>query len=764
MVRAIAGRANDRADRPGRGRGPGGRTIGRPMSFPASGPDRGHLLEDLNPSQREAVTHHGGPLLVVAGAGTGKTRVLTRRVAWLVEGGLPGRALLAITFTNKAAGVLRERLQALRAGADAWAGTFHAFAAHVLRVSGTAIGIDPEFTILDRDDQRRLLRDLIHDLAPGEPALKPAVVAEMISLGKNRGAGPRPLDLTSPSLEEAFDRVVRAYAARTRAANVLDFDDLLLEARRLLEEDEEAGDRYRRRFAHVLVDEYQDTNPVQAELLGALLSPARNLTVVGDPDQSIYRWRGAAVRNILEFDQDFPGARIVVLERNYRSTARILEAAEHVIAENVQRHAKRLYTEREPGAPLLEIGSPTAEHEADRIADLVERWRGEGFGYQDMAVFYRVNALSRAIEMAFRIRDIPYVVVAGVEFFQRREVKDLLAYARLVENPDDDAAFVRVVNAPRRGIGATSLARMRLAAAERGQSYTATLRAGGVNLPKRAREGVAALLGLIDAVRKMPRAPVHPILAALAERSGYRAALEADARQDDISTSRLANVEALVAHAHAYEKEAPEGDLRSFLERAALVADQDAYEEGGGRVSLMSVHAAKGLEFPCVVVAGAEDGYFPHARSETPVEREEERRLFYVAMTRAEERLAVTHAATRGTFRGSERRWPSPFLQAVPRRLREQRGMESYALFGDPEWGQRATDLPPDPGYPPEGDVVREGSFPFATGERVVHPYFGEGVLTDVLGSGPDVRVTVEFDEHGRKQMLFKHARLERPA
>lgn len=719
---------------------------------PYTSPGREHLLQDLNPAQRQAVIHGLGPLLIVAGAGTGKTRVLTRRVAWLIAGGLPASAVLAITFTNKAANVLKERIADLLVGRRVWAGTFHGFCALMLRIHGEAIGVSPDYTILDRDDQRRILRDLLADIDGGSSEYKPAEVGAMISHVKNGGGGRAPLDLSDPDERDWFRRILQTYTNRLRAGNLLDFDDLLLRGLRLLKDVEEVREHYQRRFAHVLVDEYQDTNRVQAELLEALLGPSQNLTVVGDPDQSIYRWRGAVVRNILDFEKDFPGARKVVLERNYRSTRHILEAAEHVIERNLDRHAKRLYTEKEEGKQLRVVCCRDEDDEAEVVATLIARWQAEGFALGDVAVFYRANWLSRALELGLLAHRIPYVVVAGVEFFRRREVKDLLAYARLVENPQDEAAFLRIVNTPRRGVGDTSVKKLRRAAIHEDiSSFEAARRKmGGVS--GRALGGLTKLIGLVDEARALPSAPVAPLLERLAEVSGYNDWL---ARQDDVvETSRAENIGELIAFAHDWDQREG-GDLRFFLERTALVSDQDAFEDDAGRVSLMSVHAAKGLEFPCVVIVGAEDELFPHARSIEDMEGvEEERRLFYVAMTRAETRLAITHVAIRHAWQSTLPRRPSPYLADIPHRCVE---MENRLQRSEP-LGSLGFDLPGED----DPDVVCEAGGDFAPGDRVRHPYFGEGWLADRHGRGLGTRVTVDFDGFGRKQLLLTHARLER--
>ncbi|MDJ0975634.1 MAG: 3'-5' exonuclease [Planctomycetota bacterium] len=723
------------------------------------------LLEDLNPAQREAVTWPGGPLLVVAGAGTGKTRVLTRRVAWLVSGGLPAASVLAITFTNKAAQVLRQRLGSLPRGEQVWAGTFHSFGAWLLRRYGDEIEVDPRFTILDRDDQRRLLRTIINDLDLKDLGFRPAVTGEAIGHVKNGSLGFASRELVELVEEPRFEDLWAEYHTRMKRASLLDFDDLLLESRRVLAESTYAGDSVRARFAHVLVDEYQDTNRVQRDLLLELTRDRDNVTVVGDPDQSIYRWRGAAVENILEFEKDFPTAHTVLLEQNYRSTKRILHAAEAVIEQNTRRHAKRLFSEKLEGHPLVEMRCRDAEGESAAVAARIQAWRREGYSHSDIAIFYRVNSMSRGIELALKQQAIPYVVVAGVEFFQRREVKDVLAYLRLVLNPRDDSAFLRVCNTPRRGVGDTSLKRLRAAASAQGLALLEMARRPDNGVSGRAKKGLAAFVQVIDTLNQDSEAPVSMLIDTAARESGYLAMLEE--HPDDLERSRVDNVHELIAFAKELERDDPETDLLAFLERTALVADQDGFDEESGRVSLMSVHAAKGLEFPCVIVAGAELGLFPHDRSlDDDDGLEEERRLFYVALTRAMERLAVSHAARRITYMGSEPRRPSPFLRNVPPEVVEvddRTGGWSYGGGGGSAYGRDDSGFFAESAtYDDPGEVVREAESTLAVGARVRHPHFGEGVLRDASGRGADARVTVDFDAFGRKQMLLRYARLER--
>jgi len=755
---------------------------------------RDALLADLNPAQREAVTHPGGPLLIVAGAGSGKTRVLTRRVGWLVAGGLPGPALLAITFTNKAAQVLRTRLDDLPGAAGVWAGTFHGFAAWLLRRHGSVIGLDPHFTIADREDQQRLLKALLDER--GLAAFKPkaSALTGWISRAKN---GPALLPREWARDAEALQDLARAYDQRLRAAGLLDFDDLLLQARRALREGPGVAAALQARFAHVLVDEYQDTNPVQRDLLLALLGPARNLTVVGDPDQSIYRWRGATVANILKFADDLPGARTVVLDRNYRSTVHILDAAEGVISKNRGRFAKRLRSERGAGERVRVVRATDARDEAEVVADAVSRWIARGGRPGEVAVVYRVNALSRAVELALRARGIAYHVVAGVEFFRRQEVKDALAYARLVENPRDEAAFARVANVPARGVGATSLARVRAQAAARGVGWMEVARGEPEGVPKKARAGLRALADLIEGVQRLPRTPVTPVLEALLERSGYLAALSSEGA--DPEGARADNVRELLAAAHDFDDERPApdqggGDLGAFLETTGLVSDQDGLEDDADRVSLLSAHSAKGLEFPFVVLIGAELGLFPHARSvQEDAALEEERRLFYVAMTRAMDRLLITHAAWRfgsggAGMGGFEPRLPSPFLRDMPAACVE--GEDRAGRMGARAWdgaGSSTADAEEgdsnasawEPGAPGGGESVRETSPGFdpqrrelpeidrrggelAPGDRVRHPVFGIGRLEALTGSAGARRLTIDFESCGRKQLIPGYARLER--
>jgi len=813
------------------------------VSHPLYTPAEDHpLLADLNPAQREAVTAPEGPLLLVAGAGTGKTRVLTRRVAWKVEQGASPSSVLAITFTNKAANVMKERLGALRGGDGVTAGTFHSFCALLLRRFADRIGRARDFTILDAEDQGRLLRDLLDDFKIDTTAHRPQAFAAAISHQKNGGAGRPPASFSDARFLDHLRVVAPAYGERLVTSGLFDFDDLLLEAGRLLKDVPDVAEEARARWRHVLVDEYQDTNGIQFDLLKALVGPRPDLTVVGDPDQSIYRWRGASLRNILRFEADFEGARIVKLEENYRSTRRVLAAAEAVVSKNRERYEKRLRTSNAEGERIVEMRFRDPAEESQGVVRTLASWREGGTPWSEMAVFVRVNHASRGIETALRTAGVPYAVVSGTEFFQRKEVKDVLAYARLLENPRDEAAFSRVVNAPRRGVGETSLARVRAIATERGVSVPEAATLAGDAVSGKARKGLDRLLACLARLRAWPKTPIGPLFEAIVTETGYRADLEG--REDDLERSRVENVDELVSAAREADRTRPGITLSAFLETVALASEQDGFDEAAGRVSVMTVHAAKGLEFDGVVVLGAEEGWFPHARSaDRPEDLEEERRLFYVAMTRARKRLALTHVGQRQGWQGVERRLPSRFLADVPDDLVEVRdGTGLYARdrargerrgIDDPRRarGFDAFDEPPaddacahdtgparPPGRAPQGDALRgraarglgdprggagssgagssgaarpdrtrdaprggraapaseDGDAVFergasadaacrpAPGDRVAHPYFGEGRLVSTSGTGSSQRVTVDFDAVGTKTILVAYAQLTR--
>jgi len=705
------------------------------------------FLDDLNPPQRRAVTHPGGPLLILAGAGSGKTRVLAYRVAWLMrELGVPPSRILAVTFTNKAAGEMRGRVDRLLGSAvtrGMWIGTFHHLCSRVLRRHGDRIGIHPNFIIFDEDDQRRVVRGVLTDLGLDERRFPPAVLLAMIDRAKNEGldhiAYARQAD---GFYQEVVARVWRGYQAALRQHHALDFDDLLLEVLRLFDDVPEVRGEYQERFQHVLVDEYQDTNRAQYLIVRTLAAKHRNLVCVGDDDQAIYRFRGADVRNILDFEGDYPDATIVKLEQNYRSTRTILAAAGGVIAHNPHRHEKHLWTANPAGDAVALYEAADGHDEARAIAEEIQHLRN-GLRYRDMVVLYRTNAQSRLFEEQFLRSGIPYTIVGGVRFYERKEVRDLLAYLRLALNPDDGVSVERVINVPRRGIGDVSLERLKTFAASRGMGLLQALASpeGLETLPRAAQRQAgefAALIGrLQDRAGRVRAADL--VEQAIAE-TGYQAMLEQEGTEE--AYGRLENLRELVTVAREFEEMTGETTLEAFLQHLALVTDLDTWQEDVDRVTLMTLHSAKGLEFPVVFLAGMEEGLFPHARAlEEDGGLEEERRLCYVGMTRARQRLYLSYARQRMIFGTSMPGVPSRFLDEVPDEL--------LARI------RRAP--PPTVTWPDEDRELPT----FVAGERVRHAAFGEGRILEVEGEGARAVVTVQFAQ-GVKRLALGYAPLER--
>jgi DNA helicase-2/ATP-dependent DNA helicase PcrA len=771
------------------------------------------LLADLNESQREAVLHGDGPVLVLAGAGSGKTRVIVHRIARLVseEGVVPWR-ILAVTFTNKAAGEMRERLVALlgTAAAELWVQTFHAFGARFLRREAARAGLSPSFPIYDDDDQLRLVKGILAELGADDGETLTAREA-LSRIDRWKGQALRPAE-TSPGEYDvegqlAREVYVRYEAALTRAGAV-DFGDLLLRPVRLLEEDDRLRQRWSSRFEHLLVDEFQDTNAVQYRLLRLLAGGRGNVCVVGDDDQAIYRWRGANVENILGFDQDFPGARVVKLERNYRSTRNVLDAAHAVISRAARRREKRLWTEEGPGDPLALVVGQDEHDEAERIARVVARERAGGTAGDEIAVLYRTNAQSRPIEAALRAARIPYVIVRGTSFYERAEVKDAAAYLRLALEPRSDLDLDRVVNKPPRGIGEKTLDRLHAHARARGVAlFDALAEVDAIEgLKPAARRALASLREVLAGLaRDVPALDAGVAVQEVLGRTGLLARLEAE-RTDD-ATDRAENLVELVAAAREFDESLvgapPPRDpdepvpppLARFLEQIALLGEADL-PTPEGRVSLMTLHAAKGLEFTAVVLSGLEEGTFPRAPFGDPSPREEaeaydeERRLCYVGMTRAKRRLTLSLARRRMGYGEGGPSWramePSRFLSDLPPELfgdavaRQVRARDQAAPRGPvirrhpgalPDEPHIELDgaAPPEPGPPPRrggevpGEPVVDYDFdqrpeagrPFARGDRVSHPSLGEGVVLASEGAGRDAKVTVRFTA-GEKRVLAR--------
>ena len=739
-----------------------------PPSSTASAPD---LLAGLNPAQRAAVTHHAGPLLVLAGAGSGKTRVVTHRIALRLREGLPGHHVLALTFTNKAAAEMRARVDALTGGASTSpnVGTFHATSARLLRQWAPRIGRSAHFTIYDDDDQIAAIKRVLKAQGVGEKSVKPSEVREAFDRAKNEGRLPEAGDLPPTLLAAGGAGVADAYEAELLRSNALDFGDLILRVAQLLEREPELAAQLRRRWPVVLVDEFQDTNPAQMRWLRALSPPETcpDLTVVGDDDQAIYGWRGADVRNMLAFEQTWAGASVVRLEQNYRSTAHILAAANAVVAHNTERLGKTLFTDAGEGHRVEVEAFESPRDEARWVAGRVRTLcRDEALGPGDFAVLLRTASLSLDLEEAFRAAGVPAVQVRGRSFYDRAEVRDAVAWLRLAVNPHDDVAFQRAIGAPSRGVGETSLEALSKAAAEAQLSLYSRALMPPASIKAKARGALATFSSLLDEHRALassqtPLSQVsQTVLAPLLEAMRAQALATRD-RGEELA-QRVENVERLVVAIREFSREQPDAPLDVWLERVKLVSDADAVPEGTA-VSMLTVHAAKGLEFPVCFVIGFEEGTFPHARAlrDGEVGLDEERRLAYVAMTRARQRLTLSWCRERRTFTETRHCTPSRFIGEVPTdhieaRVEPEPSRAVARPFGGLRGrGERSTrrssdaDLYADPVY--EDDTG--GDSPWRVGMWVWHGDLGRG---RVVGVSRGVRTTlqVEFDGVGRRSVI----------
>jgi len=629
-----------------------------------------YIKTELTNAQRAAVEHIDGPLLIVAGPGSGKTRVVTHRIAHLLEQGISPRSILALTFTNKAADEMKTRLQVLAPEQPVWVGTFHRFCARTLRRYAPLVGLSENYTIYDSDDSLKLLRNTLERMEIELTHFTPEQIRQRISAAKN--------DLmtaehyqphASSAIGQTVARVYPEYQKRLLEANAVDFDDLLVHMAILLKDHEEIREELDERYRYILVDEYQDTNFPQYAIVHGMSRNYQNLAVTGDPDQSIFGWRGANIGNILGFEKDFPDVKVVRLEQNYRSTQRILRAADKLISHNTKRKQKSLFTENEEGQAVKLTRYPNNKAEAElivaRIRDDIASGRRNA---RDFAIFYRTNALSRQIEFALRELNVPYQMVNGLEFFQRKEIKDVMAYLQLVNNPRDDIAFLRVINTPTRGIGRKTIQLVSDHAARYGLSLLDAARESGMIEPlaKRSAVAVAKFVSMIDRISLQAGAEVEEIIGTVLSETGYHAMLKDSGNEDDLE--RLANIEELLTVAREYDQQGGgQGDLEGFLEETSLVADTDAFEGESDRVTLMTLHASKGLEFPVVYIIAFEEKILPHERSlEDPGQIEEERRLLFVGMTRAEQELYISSAEYR-EFRGQRRMTiPSSFMNELP--------------------------------------------------------------------------------------------------
>lgn len=778
------------------------------------------LLDALNPVQREAAAHISGPLLILAGAGSGKTRVLTYRVANLIEQGVPAYKILAVTFTNKAANEMRERIHNLvGAGAQScWLGTFHAICARILRQDGEAIGLPRDFVVFDDGDQLTLVRETMSELGIDTESYKPRQILSDISHAKEEMLDPAEYAAHAQGgYEKTIAKIYPVYQKKLWANHAVDFDDLILETVRLLRDHAAVREYYQSRFQHVMVDEYQDINRLQYELVKLLAAGHRNLCVVGDDDQSVYGWRGADVRFILAFEQDYPEAKVLKLEQNYRSTKLILDAAYHVVRLNRGRRDKRLWTENPEGEPIILYGAEDDMEEARFIAQTIEQSVDSvRVKYGDFACLYRTNAQSRILEDVFRRRRLPYRLVGSLRFYDRKEVKDLLAYLRLLHNPADSLSLKRVVNAPPRGIGEKSIERL--------EAFAALFNITLFEAMERANEveglttkGKAALREFTRAVRFVggykESLNVTGLLMELLDKTNYRRALEEEKTLEN--QERLANVDEFANVTKEYDEQVA-GGLTLFLEQMALMSDVDTLKAGADSVVLMTLHAAKGLEFPYVFLCGMEEDVFPHARArESDSEMQEERRLCYVGITRARQRLHLSYARRRMVFGQTRYQRPSRFIREIPDecyhdlcRPDDNQGRYDSVDSSDFAGGGRIIgSRAPSPTRRPEFPPARRNDPPpsrrtdplparrpepaptsrpaptaklgpevqrllerhnsrqqgqFKPGDRVKHATFGNGIVTRSNGSGDDEEVSVIFPGHGEKKLIAGYAKLEK--
>jgi DNA helicase-2/ATP-dependent DNA helicase PcrA len=741
------------------------------------------LLEGLNPQQRKAVVHQGTPLLIVAGAGSGKTRVLTHRVAYLLAARdvRPGQ-ILAITFTNKAAGEMKERVAALIGprARSMWVSTFHSMCVRILRADGKALGLRSSFSIYDADDSTRLMTLIARELELDIKRYPPKSLTAQVSNLKNELVTATAwADKATSAHEKVLAEAYTRYQARLREAHALDFDDLIMTTVELLQEHRDVAERYRERFKHVLVDEYQDTNHAQYVLVRELSRDAE-LAVVGDADQSIYAFRGATIRNILEFERDFPNATVILLEQNYRSTQTILNAANAVIARNTDRKPKNLWSDAGAGTP---IEGYVAENEHDEAAWVAQQ--AQKYQPSDVAVFYRTNAQSRVFEEVFIRVGMPYRVVGGVRFYERREVRDALAYLRLIANPDDVVSLRRILNTPRRGIGDRAQAYVDALARHEGITYAAALDRADVapGMNPRSLGAIRDFLVLLTDLRAVAvDGTPSEILEAVLDQTGYLR--ELDQSKDPQDQGRVENLRELVSVAREFEESAGEVSLDAFLEQVSLVSDADTVPDASrGVVTLMTLHTAKGLEFPVVFLTGLEEGVFPHMRTIDVDELAEERRLAYVGITRARERLYLSRALARSAWGRPQWNLPSRFLDEVPGELVEWSGAVDRRPFVG--YGDDAPSRYGDHGYRAQAGGTRGSAqeqlaasrlrsgglrggagnraiLALETGDRVTHDAWGLGTVVDTRGSGEQAQAQIDFGSAGLKWLVLRYAALEK--
>ncbi len=698
---------------------------------------------ELNPAQRDAVSHLEGPLLILAGAGSGKTRVLTYRVAYLIQQGIPHEQILAITFTNKAAEEMKERINRLVGPVvkKMWIMTFHSFCARILRQEIERLGYKKNFVLYDEEDSRRLIKNCLKELNYDVKRFTPLGVHSAISLAKNELISPQDYqaEATSP-YESVVSDVYLLYQEKLFKSNALDFDDLLVLTVNLFELFPSVLEHYQEKFRYILIDEYQDTNQAQYRLVKLLADRYRNICVVGDDDQCVYEWRGANIRNILNFENDFPEARVIKLEQNYRSTKVILEAANYVISHNRGRKPKTLWTVNAEGEAITTYQAEDEHDEASFVASEIERVISlESRKYRDFAVFYRTHAQSRVFEESFMRFGIPYQIIGGLKFYERKEIKDVLAYLRVILNPEDVISLKRIINTPRRKIGDSTIEALDWFAREKGLTFWEALTEieGNPRVNPRAREEVIRFVSLVNKWREEVQVfSLKELVSKIIEESGYLKALKDEKTFE--AEGRIENLAEFINVVEEFERVHPGGTLEEFLERVSLITDVDSFKEGD-MVTLMTLHNAKGLEFPVVFMVGMEEGIFPHFRSLTATdELEEERRLCYVGITRAKERLYLTYAFSRHLWGARSWATPSRFLEEIPENLRQEVGGRKTEL---------KTSAPP------------ARSEQFKVGDLVFHKVFGEGKISAIKGND---QVVIHFSQLGEKTFLLDYAPIKK--
>ncbi len=729
------------------------------------------IFDTLNDRQCEAVKHTEGPLLITAGAGSGKTKVLTCRIAHLLELGVAPYRILAITFTNKAAKEMKERVTNL-VGAQAdsiWLSTFHSFCAKLLRFEVDGFhGYTRNFTIYDSSDQLVLVKDCLKKLNLDDKQFMPRSVLGTISSAKNVLMDAKAFAAkASDFYEQKVADVYALYQEKLRENNAVDFDDLLFLAVRLLQEKEDVREKYQSRFQYILVDEYQDTNHAQYALTKILAARWRNICVVGDADQSIYAWRGADIRNIIDFTRDYPDAASIKLEQNYRSTKTILHAANAVIDNNESRPKKTLWTENPAGNKIIHYQAQTEHDEADYIAGVIyNRHEISHEPYGDMAILFRTNAQSRVLEEKLMRYAIPYTMVGGTKFYDRKEIKDVLAYLRLLYNPEDSLSLTRIINVPKRNIGATTMEHVAAYAEEQGISlFEALSSTDEIPVTKRAKASLENFAAMIfDLLNDIEGKDVLSLIETVIKQTGYGDMLDKEAEHDPQGESRKENVGEFLSVAKDYMDSNPDGNLQDFLENVALVSDVDDFESSDSKVTLMTLHAAKGLEFPVVFLTGLDEGLFPHSRTLLdPAQVEEERRLAYVGITRAERQLYVTNAITRTMYGRISAYMPSRFLAEIPPQLMEdyhrKSAMPQSRTTAVPGKQRVSILTKPVASSLPKKHAVTDT---FAKGDKVRHKIWGIGTVLDVIGEGTNMQMKIQFPTKGVRQVVVKYAPLEK--